>query len=86
MRLAMRINSEALLIELDDGSMHVSYDGTQYARDELVPFHIFGSGSNASRHATAAAFVTTCMHAKFGEDQAQWPALATRFVTAKDTI
>ena len=86
MRLAMRINSEALLIEVDNGSMHVSYDGTQYARDELVPFHIFGAGSNASRHATAAAFVTTCMLAKFGEDRAQWPVLAMRFVSAKDAL
>lgn len=82
MRLVMRVNAEALLVELDDGSMHVSYDGTQYAKDDRVPFHIFGTDSNASKYATAADFVTMYMLAKYGEDRAQWPVLALRFVSA----
>lgn len=76
----LRINAQARLVELDAGGVRVLYDGIQYARDQLVPFHIFGVDSNPTRHSTAGAFVTTFMYARFGLDEAAWPELARRFI------
>ena len=82
---AISINSDAQLVELDDGSIHVSYEGVRYAKDQFVPFHIFGVNSSSARHTTAAQFVTGSMLAKYGEDHAKWPALALKFLLARDT-
>lgn len=82
MSAAMSINAQAQLVELEGGGIRVSYDGIQYARDQLVPFHIFGIDSNPTRHSTAGAFVATFMFAKFGIDEAAWPALARQFVNS----
>lgn len=76
----IRINAQARLVELDTGDIRVLYDGIQYARDQLVPFHIFGLDSNPTRHSTAGAFVTTIMYAKFGLEETAWPPLARQFV------
>lgn len=76
----IRINAQAHLVELDNGEIRVVYDGIQFARDQLVPFHIFGLDSNPTRHSTAGAFVTTIMYAKFGLEESAWPPLARRFV------
>ena len=76
----IRINAQARLVELEGGQIRVLYDGIQYARDQLVPFHIFGVDSNPTRHSTAGAFVATFMFAKFGIDETAWPALARQFV------
>ncbi len=76
------INPQARLVELEDGQLRVSYDGIQYARDQLVPFHIFGVDSNPTRHSTAGAFVATFMYSKFGIDESAWPPLARQFVNS----
>lgn len=76
----IRINAQARLVELESGDIRVVYDGIQYTRDQLVPFHIFGLDSNPTRHSTAGAFVTTIMYAKFGLEEAAWPPLARQFV------
>jgi hypothetical protein len=76
----IRINAQALLVELESGEIRVVYDGIRFARDQLVPFHIFGVDSNPTRHSTAGAFVTTVMYAKFGLDESAWPPLARQFV------
>ncbi|MEO8133055.1 MAG: hypothetical protein ABI831_03635 [Betaproteobacteria bacterium] len=76
------INAQARLVERGDGQMRVVYDGIEFARDQLVPFHIFGVDSNPTRHSTAGAFVATFMYAKFGIDESAWPALARQFVNS----
>lgn len=76
----LKINAQAKLVEREGGEVKVMYDGMEYARDQLVPFHIFGVDSNPTRHSTAGAFVTTFMHARFGIDESAWPALARQFV------
>ncbi len=76
------INAQARLVALDGGGIRVMYDGIPYARDQLVPFHIFGVDSNPTRHSTAGAFVTTFMYAKFGLDETAWPPLAREFVNS----
>ena len=81
---AISINGDAQLVELEDGSIHVSYEGVRYARDQFVPFHIFGVNSSPARHTTAAQFVTGSMLARFGEDHAKWPAMALKFLLSKD--
>jgi hypothetical protein len=54
----------------------------QFARDQLVPFHILGVDSNPTRHSIAGAFLATFMYAKFGIDEPTWPALARQFVNS----
>lgn len=76
----LRINAQSRLVALDGGQVRILYDGTHYARDQLVPFHIFGVDSNPTRLSTAGAFVTTFMHVRFGLDEATWPDLARRFI------
>jgi len=76
----LAINAQARLVEFEGGEIRVLYDGMRYARDQLVPFHIFGVDSNPTRHSTAGAFVATFMYAKFGIDETSWPALARQFV------
>jgi len=76
----LAINAQARLVEFEGGEIRVLYDGMRYARDQLVPFHIFGVDSNPTRHSTASAFVATFMYAKFGIDETSWPALARQFV------
>jgi hypothetical protein len=76
----LKINAQARLIEREGGEVKVLYDGIEYARDQLVPFHIFGVDSNPTRLSTAGAFVTTFMHVRFGIDESAWPALAREFV------
>ena len=78
----VKINSQARVVELEGGQLCVLYDGMQFARDQLVPFHIFGMDSNPTRHSTAGAFVATFMYAKFGIDETAWPALARQFVNS----
>jgi hypothetical protein len=80
MQAELKINPQAKLVELDTGQLRILYDGIQYGRDQLVPFHIFGVDSNPTRLSTAGAFVTTFMHVKFGYDEGGWPDLARRFV------
>jgi hypothetical protein len=82
---AISINTYAQLVELEDGSIHVSYEGIRYTKDQFVPFHIFGVNSSPARHTTAAQFVTGSMLAKFGDDHRKWPAMALKFLLAKDT-
>ncbi len=84
MSFAISINPYSLLVRADDGSLFVFYDGKHYARDQVVPFHIFGATSNPSRYATAGSFVTSQMVAKFGDDRAKWPEIARMFVSSKD--
>jgi len=76
------INAQARLVELEGGQVRVLYDGIQYARDQYVPFHIFGVDSNPARLSTAGAFVTTFMHVRHGVDEKAWPELASKFVNA----
>ena len=80
---AIHIN-DAQLVELEDGSIQLYYEGVVYARDQFVPFHIFGVNSSPVRHTTAAQFVTGSMLAKFGEDHGKWPAMVLKFLLAKD--
>jgi hypothetical protein len=82
---AISINTDAQLVELEDGSIHVFYEGARYAKDQFVPFHIFGVNSSPARHTTAAQFVTGSMLAKFGNDHEKWPAMALKFLLSKDT-
>jgi len=82
---AFNINTGAQLVEIEDGSIHLSYEGVNYTRDQFVPFHIFGVNSSPARHTTAAQFVTGSMLAKFGDDHGKWPAMALRFLLSKDT-
>lgn len=82
---SISINGDAQLVELEDGSIHVSYEGVRYAKDQFVPFHIFGVNSSPARHTTAAQFVTGSMVARFGDDHAKWPVMALKFLLAKDT-
>ena len=82
---SISINGDARLVELEDGSIHLSYEGVSYAKEQFVPFHIFGVNSSPARHTTAAQFVTGSMLARFGEDHAKWPALALRFLLSKDS-
>lgn len=79
----LKINAQAKLVEREGGELKVLYDGIEYARDQLVPFHIFGVDSNPTRHSTAGAFVTTFMYARFGIDESAWPALARQFVNKR---
>lgn len=79
----LRINAQAKLIEREGGEVKVLYDGVEYARDQLVPFHIFGVDSNPTRLSTAGAFVTTFMYTRFGLDESGWPALARQFVNKR---
>lgn len=81
----VNINTNAQLVELEDGSIYVSYEGLSYAKDQFVPFHIFGVNSSPARHTTAAQFVTGSMLAKFGGDHGKWPAMALKFLLSKDT-
>ena len=83
MQSELRINSQARLVELDAGQLRVLYDGIQYGRDQLVPFHIFGVDSNPTRLSTAGAFVTTVMLARYGYDEGGWPDIARRFVNTE---
>lgn len=76
--------NDAKLVELEDGSIRVAYEGVSYTKDQFVPFHIFGVNSSSARHTTAAQFVTGSMLAKYGDDHAKWPAMALRFLLAKD--
>jgi len=76
----LKINAQARLVEREGGELKVLYDGMEYTRDQLVPFHIFGVDSNPTRHSTAGAFVTTFMYARFGIDESAWPELARQFV------
>jgi hypothetical protein len=85
MRSAININTGAQLVEFEDGSIHLSYEGVNYTRDQFVPFHIFGVNSSPARHTTAAQFITGSMLAKFGDDHGKWPAMALRFLLLKDT-
>lgn len=78
----LAINAQARLVELEGDQIRVLYDGIQYARDQLVPFHIFGVDSNPTRLSTAGAFVSTFMYTRFGVDEAAWPALASKFVNS----
>jgi hypothetical protein len=80
MQPELRVNAQAKLVEREGGQVRVYYDGIEYARDQMVPFHIFGVDSNPTRLSTAGAFVTTFMHVKFGLDESAWPDLARRFV------
>ena len=82
---AININSDAQLVELGDGSIHVLYEGVRYTKDQFVPFHIFGVNSSPVRHTTAAQFVTGSMLARFGDDHSKWPTMALKFLLAKDT-
>jgi len=82
---AVNINTDTQLVELEDGSIQLAYEGVRYSRDQFVPFHIFGVNSSPARHTTAAQFVTGSMLAKFGEDHAKWPAMALKFLLSKDT-
>ncbi len=84
MSFAMSINPYSLLVQADDGSIFVFYDSKHYAKDQVVPFHIFGATSNPSRYATAGSFVTSQMVAKYGYDRANWPEIARMFVGSKD--
>ena len=82
---AVNINADTQLVELEDGSIQLAYEGIRYFKDQFVPFHIFGVNSSPARHTTAAQFVTGSMLAKFGEDHAKWPAMALKFLLSKDT-
>ncbi len=72
--------NDAELVELEDGSIYVSYEGVRYAKEQFVPFHIFGINSSSARHTTAAQFVTGSMVARFGDDHAKWPVMALKFL------
>ena len=85
MPAAININTDVQLVELEDGSIHVLYEGVRYAKEQFVPFHIFGVNSSAARHTTAAQFVTGSMLAKYGEDHGKWPAMALKFLFSRDT-
>lgn len=76
----LKINAQARLVARESGEIKVLYDGMEFSRDQLVPFHIFGVDSNPTRLSTAGAFVTTFMHVRFGFDESAWPALARQFV------
>jgi hypothetical protein len=82
---AVNINTDTQLVELEDGSIQLAYEGIRYSKDQFVPFHIFGVNSSPARHTTAAQFVTGSMLAKFGEDHAKWPAMALKFLLSRDT-
>jgi hypothetical protein len=82
---AISINTDTHLVEIEDGSIQLTYEGVRYSKDQFVPFHIFGVNSSPARHTTAAQFVTGSMLAKFGEDHAKWPAMALKFLLSKDT-
>ena len=84
MASAISINGDAKLVESEDGSIHVLYEGVSYAKEQFVPFHIFGVNSSPARHTTAAQFVTGSMLAKFGDDHSKWPAIALKFLVAKE--
>lgn len=84
MSSAVSINTDVQLVEQEDGSIHLSYDGVRYTKDQFVPFHIFGVNSSPARHTTAAQFVTGSMLAKFGDDHAKWPAMALKFLFSND--
>jgi hypothetical protein len=84
MPAAININTGAQLVELEDGSIHVAYEGVRYTKEQFVPFHIFGVNSSPVRHTTAAQFVTGSMLAQFGGDHGEWPAMALRFLVSKD--
>jgi len=81
----LTVNIQAQLVQLDDGSIRVFYEGMQYTKGQQVPFHIFGMDSNPARHSTAESFVVQYMLAKYGADRRAWPALAVEFVAAKDS-
>jgi hypothetical protein len=85
MRSSLKITSDAKLVELEDGSIHVLYEGVKYTKHQFVPFHIFGVNSSAARHTTAASFVTGSMIAKFGDDHEQWPAIALKFLLSNES-
>ena len=80
MRTSLNITPDAQLVEMEDGSIHVLYEGTKYSKDHFVPFHIFGVNSSPVRHTTAASFVTGSMIAKYGDDHGKWPAIALKFL------
>ena len=77
------INTGAVLIELADGSIRLFYEGIKYANSQFVPFHIFGSDTSPTMHASAALFVSTYMIEKYGDDQLRWPAMARKFINSK---
>ena len=78
------INTTAVLIKLDDGSIRLFYEGIKYTQDQFVPFHIFGADTSPTLHTTAGSCVTTYMIAKYGDDQANWPAMARKFIRSKN--
>jgi len=80
MRTSLKITPEAQLVEVEDGSILLLYEGIKYSKDQFVPFHIFGMNSSPVRHTTAASFVTGSMIAKFGDDHGKWPAIALKFL------
>lgn len=81
MSLAIGVNGYSLLVQEDDGTLFVYYDGKRYFKDQVVPFHIFGITTNPSRHATAGAYIASQMTAKYGDDSANWPEIARLFVS-----
>ena len=81
MSFAIGVNGYSLLVQGDDGSLFVYYDGKRYSKDQVVPFHIFGVTTNPSRHATAGTFIASQMAAKYGDDSAKWPEIARLFVS-----
>src|SRR5258706_15553699 len=43
---AVNINTDTQLVELEDGSIQLAYEGIRYSKDQFVPFHIFGVNSS----------------------------------------
>jgi hypothetical protein len=78
------INSDSQLVELEDGSIHLLYEGVRYTKEQFVPFHIFGVNSSPARHTTAAQFVTGSMFAKYGDNHQKWPVMALKFLFPTD--
>ena len=77
---SLGVTLDAKLVERDDGSVHLLYEGVRYAKEQFVPFHIFGVNSSPARHTTAAHVVTGTTFAKSGDDHRKWPVMALRFL------
>ena len=83
MPTAMSINTHAQIVQLDDGSIRVFYEGVKYAKNQIVPSHIFGVDSNPESYTTAEGFVKTIMLAKYGNNLGNWPGLALAFLKSE---
>jgi hypothetical protein len=78
----IKLDAYARLVQLEYDQIFVEFGNRHYARNELVPFDIFGNKSwTRSNLATLTAgdFVVVCMAEQFGQIS-KWPALAHAYL------